>query len=370
MAGFTEQFIEELFHIPDELKLFADRISDSECICIWGTGVAGQMICSTLQNKGIKPYFFIDGFITDSHKKNLLGIPVISPHSIPDKAFIIIAADVKYGIHKLIDKMHSNPYCYIDPLLFTQHQKNHKENVILQYRAASDKIDMIFDHLSDERSKETFRSVLAHRAVHNLKLIWDKYDSNQYFGNDLIAEISGDFADCGAFTGDTLNAFMAQIGNRAYNYYAFEPEQNNFRILKEYVKSSKITNTHLFNIGLWDKKDILGFVENNSGDALAWKLDKNEEAAPSTIKVDSLDNILNGSHLDFIKMDIEGAELRALEGARNTISSCHPTLAISAYHELEHLWEVPLKILELRQNCQLSLRHHSWNMADTVCYGI
>ena len=143
--------------------------------------------------------------------------------------------------------MQSNPYCYIDPFLFSQHQKNHKENVILQYRTASDKIDLIFDKLSDERSKETFQSILTHRVVHNLKLIWDGYDSNQYFGNDLIAEVSGDFADCGAFTGDTLNAFMAQIGDRAYNYYVFEPEQNNFRILKEYVNRANITNFHLCN---------------------------------------------------------------------------------------------------------------------------
>ncbi len=48
----------------------------------------------------------------------------------------------------------------------------------------------------------------------------------------------------------------------------------------------------------------------------------------------------------------------------------HPKLAISAYHSIEHLWEIPLLIKEINLGYHLFYRHHRWNMHDTVCYAI
>jgi hypothetical protein len=68
-------------------------------------------------------------------------------------------------------------------------------------------------------------------------------------------------------------------------------------------------------------------------------------------------------------MDIEGAELAALNGARHIIAGDSPLLAISAYHLLEHLWEIPLAISRFNPNYRYYLRQHG-GLCETVCYAI
>ena len=73
-----------------------------------------------------------------------------------------------------------------------------------------------------------------------------------------------------------------------------------------------------------------------------------------------------------IKMDIEGAEMDALQGAERTISKYKPGLAISIYHKPEHLWELPLWIANFsrkqRINYQYFLCSHARNSFDTIFY--
>ncbi len=69
-------------------------------------------------------------------------------------------------------------------------------------------------------------------------------------------------------------------------------------------------------------------------------------------------------------MDIEGSELKALEGATETIRKYKPKLAICVYHKPEDIIEIPKKILELNPNYKLWLRHYSYVDTETVLYAI
>ena len=72
----------------------------------------------------------------------------------------------------------------------------------------------------------------------------------------------------------------------------------------------------------------------------------------------------------FIKMDVEGAELEVIKGAKNIIMRQHPRLAVSIYHKIEDIWEIPTLILEYYSGYQLYLRHYSFSYYDTVLYAI
>jgi FkbM family methyltransferase len=66
-----------------------------------------------------------------------------------------------------------------------------------------------------------------------------------------------------------------------------------------------------------------------------------------TIAIDDYASSIGLPHVDFIKMDIEGAELPALKGAIKTIHSHKPKLAIAIYHSLDDLVNIPLWISSL-----------------------
>ena len=57
-------------------------------------------------------------------------------------------------------------------------------------------------------------------------------------------------------------------------------------------------------------------------------------------------------------MDIEGAEVMALEGGKSIIKNHSPKLALSAYHKKTDLLDIPIKIKEINSkydiylNCQ------------------
>ncbi len=69
-----------------------------------------------------------------------------------------------------------------------------------------------------------------------------------------------------------------------------------------------------YNLGVYDKRETLrfaGFAEST--------MNKIADDGEIVIEVDSLDNILKDKPVDFVKMDIQGSELKALDGAKNII---------------------------------------------------
>ena len=75
--------------------------------------------------------------------------------------------------------------------------------------------------------------------------------------------------------------------------------------------------------------------------------------------------------VDFIKMDIEGAETDALIGAFHVIQQYHPTLAISIYHKPEHFSQIPIMIKSFEPSYKLYMRHYrACSISETICYGI
>jgi hypothetical protein len=90
-----------------------------------------------------------------------------------------------------------------------------------------------------------------------------------------------------------------------------------------------------------------------------------------TVKVVSLDSFCRARNIrpTMIKMDIEGAEMKALQGAQETIRECKPKLAICVYHKWEDIWEIPPWIKSLNPDYRLHLGLHLPDSAsDSVLY--
>jgi len=87
-----------------------------------------------------------------------------------------------------------------------------------------------------------------------------------------------------------------------------------------------------------------------------------------TVTIDSFVEQQKLLYIDFIKMDIEGAELNALIGAQETIKRFGPKLAVTVYHKQEDLCTIPHFLKMLRPDYELYLDHFTPTMEETVLF--
>ncbi len=196
------------------------------------------------------------------------------------------------------------------------------------------------------------------------------YDAEkQYFDEDII-KLNEDeiFIDGGAFDGSTSRRFSEKCGGKYKKIYTFEPDALCIENVRKGIKDLK--NIHLYELGLWDKKDVLRFKVTGGGDSSLNCTGNTEKGNFIEVNVSSVDNILNGNPASFIKMDIEGAELKALQGAKNTIQKYKPKLAICIYHKPEDIFEIPQYIKGLVPEYKFFIRHYSSSLFETVLYAI
>ncbi len=229
----------------------------------------------------------------------------------------------------------------------------------------NDEINEVVNLLHDNLSKNVLRSMIRYRCTGNYKDLPQNSFSTQYFINDFFEYHSGEvFVDGGAYDGDTVIRFkriMAKKRIKNYKIIAFEPDEENFELLK---------NTHkdivCKKFGLWDSEETLMF---DSEGTLSSRINENETAENSTkIRVTKLDNCDECKSASFIKMDIEGAEYNALMGAKSIIKRNQPTLDICIYHSNEDMLRIVKLVHELNPNYKLYVRQHTNALCETVLY--
>lgn len=142
---------------------------------------------------------------------------------------------------------------------------------------------------------------------------------------------------------------MAALGFKCKKIYAFEPDKTNCKKCCEWIKRLNIDYAEVIEAGLWCDDTYLRFesLGNESshfsqftslGDRKLCL--ENEDSRNEKVRVVSLDSYVKEA-VSFIKLDIEGAELEALKGARNILLKNKPKLAVCLYHKKEDLYEIP-----------------------------
>ncbi|MDA8896746.1 FkbM family methyltransferase [Acidimicrobiia bacterium] len=167
--------------------------------------------------------------------------------------------------------------------------------------------------------------------------------------------------DGGAFRGEFLN-FLLNSGFRVNQYTAFEPDIKNFKFLQQ--SEFKNISTQFINKGIFNENIDLKF--DNLGNTSSKRSEDTLEVA-SFVKLDTFNFKVK---INLIKLDIEGDELHALEGAKKLIKINKPILVISTYHKPEHLSDILLFIynLKLDYKFKLEITEFSTFGVDLYCY--
>jgi FkbM family methyltransferase len=220
----------------------------------------------------------------------------------------------------------------------------------------------IYNLFYDEQSKLEFEAINNFRLNRDIKYLRDfKFRlEEQYFEEFIDFNKLYSFVDGGSFDGATTEEFMKKQPLYS-NVYVFEPSLNSFNLLKnKFIGNSKI---ELFNKGLWNIETTLYF---NSSLGSASKIEINGKEKIETMIFDSIiDN-----KIDFIKLDIEGAEMEAIEGALNTIKKNKPTMAVCVYHNQSDFISIPKTLKAIHPDYKILLRHYTQGVFETVMYFI
>ena len=140
--------------------------------------------------------------------------------------------------------------------------------------------------------------------------------------------------DCGANVGVYTREALK---NGAKLVVSIEPAPENIECLRRnFAPEIAARRVILYAKGVWDKDEMLVMrvdPDNSAADSFIIRRPGAVETKQLPLTtVDKLVAELKLERVDFIKMDIEGAEQRALQGARETLARYHPRMALAAYH--------------------------------------
>jgi FkbM family methyltransferase len=227
-----------------------------------------------------------------------------------------------------------------------------------------ERLRAVFLQLGDRASQDTYLGLLNYRVTGEARHHPAVDADNQYLPLDLPGfDRPITFVDGGAYVGDTCE-YLIRRGVEVRRYVAFEPDRHNYERLARFVSTAPIAEATLLPCGLSDQYRTVSFLD---GQGVSSRI-AGEDAQATTITCLSLDEALPGLRPDFVKMDVEGSELAALQGMVRTIESCHPHLALSLYHKPEDLWELPEWVG--RHYARIYVRQHLGYGFETVLYAL
>lgn len=226
-------------------------------------------------------------------------------------------------------------------------------------------IKAILKKLGDAESRKVYLGMLKYRQTSNMKDHPKWRFENQYFVKRIVPKNENEvFVDCGGYIGDTAGAFLKWSKGKFKSLVILEPDQNNFTALTEFIKKRGMRErTTLIRAGAWNREETLKFRSEADSSII-------DPEGDVEIHAVALDQIPECNDATFIKMDIEGAEQKALEGAKDIIEKNHPKLAICIYHSDEDMVEIPKLIMEKYPSYNLYIRQHSPWHQETVLYAI
>jgi FkbM family methyltransferase len=252
-------------------------------------------------------------------------------------------AFVKYSHFDLVD-----PPFIMD---FAKDFKNH-----------SDEYEETYALLADKKSQDIFTKIINFKISFDYTFMegFSNDHEGQYFDKKILPEFENlHFVDGGGYVGDTASEVIKQYPNFK-KIYLIEPIPENIRIAKRDL--ALLDNIEYFSCGIGKTKETLYFNEEKSFSTIYGN-------GTQSVNIDTLDNIIK-ERVDYIKLDIEGAEQDAIDGAEETIKRYHPTLAICIYHKAEDWYKIPQKVLAIREDYKIYLRHYMEGIFESVLYFI
>jgi len=341
----TASFLQEFMSRPDRRYLFG----------------------ATPYALGIASSIPVRAVIDDStEQKNLGGIPIIRTVDAPEDALVIATT---------LGRPRTATLCLSRARLrccdyFTFHRYSGVELPFARFwtgfgedaRDHAEHLDWVRARIQEEESRDIFERIVRFRLTADSSFIgnFQENQHNQYFEDFLRLDKVGEcFVDAGGFDGHTTEQFIARCPEYTA-VHIFEPDPRNISIVRKVF--ARTPRVHCYPFGLGEEITRVRFDSSGSTSTVS-------SNGSVEIDITTLDGFLFDD-VTFLKMDIEGGEIGAIRGARETILRSHPRLAVCVYHEASDLWRIPKEVLSIRNDYQIYLRHYTEGVTETVMFFI
>ena len=323
---------------------------------VMGLNVYASAVAAQVEMAG-----FVDDFTGEA---SFAGKPVVRMADLPADAFVLaVAGGRPLTVRRLLDNAGLRNVDY-----FTFHtwsgldlpEAVFNEGFRGSFDQNRDQVDWLFGRLADEESRETLRKLFSFRYTYDLDHLagFTERQTEQYF--EPFFRLSGGqpvFVDVGGFDGFTSEEFIRRAPDFAA-VYIFEPDAANGARCQQ--RLSRFANVHLMPFGAGREDATLRFSSDGSASSI-------REDGDCEIHIRRIDDVVDAAPT-FFKVDIEGAEMMALEGARDLLARHRPVLALAVYHRPSDFWNIPRMIEGIAAGYKIYLRHYTESIYETVMY--
>lgn len=191
-------------------------------------------------------------------------------------------------------------------------------------------------------------------------------DCDRFFIPEITAVLSDaeTLLDGGAHHGVVIDAFLRHTKGRFRRIVAVEPDPINRGHLGENLQKLAAGDSRIVidDCALFDTEGEAVF---HSGLDYASQISGTGSMRVRTRPIDGFD--LSPT---FIKLHLEGAELAALKGAKQTLLEQRPIVAMTIYHNDDGVWRTAAWLMEMLPDYRFLFRNHSWCGTGAVIYAI
>lgn len=339
-------------------------LSDPGRFAIFGTGEGGRSVAAALAERGHRPDLFLDNAAGDRGPR-FLDADVLEPAEGLERGVDTVVLASMYARDMALQLRELGYAGRVLDLsaVHLPRWTGHFDTAVHREHAAA--IDACRARLADDESRAVLDALLEYRrTLDNTAL---PAPSKQYRCDAVPVEADEVVLDVGGFDGDTSSDYAADVGPGGH-VHAFEPVASNFADLRALAESgprgAPITPWQL---ACWNERTVL-HIKTAEPHPMQFRVHPEGDEEIQAVAIDDWAAEHGVDRVGWIKMDIEGAEHEALDGAARVLREQRPKLAICIYHRARDVWELPLKIADLLPDAALHLRHHSQNLYETVCY--
>ena len=321
-------------------------------IVVYGMGNGADKLLDRLESMGVTvaDIFASDGFVRGHSFRGYL-VKSFSEIKATYPDFLIL---LSFASHKrdVLDMLYAIDGEY-DMLLPDMPVADVREYFDKEfYNAHYEEIKRAYNALSDDTSRRIFEGVVRYKLTGRIYYLRSAFNSLDERYSTMPRENIKTALDLGAYNGDTMRE-MLEYFPHLENITPVEPDPKTFKRLLKYLDTVEGISASPINAAVWSSEEgaIFSASGNRNSTLTATASYQHKVSEVPLITVDSL-----GLVPDYIKYDVEGAEMEALRGSAETIEKARPTLLVSLYHRSRDIFEIVNYLLDNYPDYKFYLR--------------